>query len=59
MSELLVLSGEQSSFERGEEGADGPLLQAIRVQGGVGKPGKRKVTFHTFYLFSSPDIWMR
>merc|ERR1712037_923886 len=28
MSELLVLSCEQSSFERGEEGADGPLLQA-------------------------------
>ena len=45
LSKLLVFSCQQTRFDRGEQCADWSLLEAIRVKGGVGEPGKRKVQF--------------
>jgi len=42
MSELLVLSGEQSRLEGGDEGGDGSLLKTIRVKRRVCKPSPGK-----------------
>ena len=51
LSKLLVFSCQQTRFDRGEQCADWSLLEAIRVKGGVGEPGKKKSSVQSFAQF--------